>query len=268
MLEAGVHFGHHTSRWHPKMKPFIFGQRAGVHIIDLEKTASQLEVAAKFLEQLVKEEKQILFVGTKRQAQEVIGREAIRAGCPYINKRWFGGLLTNFKTIKKSISRLKKLEEMFGTGEAQKYTKKEQLGLEVELRKLKESFGGITEMNEVPGAIFVLDVGAEHIAVKEAKNLGVPIVGIVDTNCSPEGITYLIPANDDGKKAISTMVSKIADIIIGAKGKRVEKVEPKEGEEEEEKVALPEEVEEIEEKLEEEIVAEEAGKIKKAKLAE
>jgi small subunit ribosomal protein S2 len=216
MLEAGVHFGHQTRFWDPKMAPFIYGHRNKIHIINLEKTLPAFEVAMKFVRQLAQRRGTILMVGTKRQAREVIAQEARRCGMPYVDQRWLGGMLTNFKTVKGS---LKKLKEMQATKEAgtDAMIKKEALLFDRELGKLEKDIGGIQDMNALPDALFVIDVGYHKIAVQEAKKLGIPIVGVVDTNHSPVGIDYVIPGNDDSAKAVALYGRAIADAVLEGK---------------------------------------------------
>ena len=214
LLEAGVHFGHQTRRWNPKMKPYIFGARNGIYIIDLQKTVRYFKSAYNFLQKTVQNGEKVLFVGTKKQAQEAILEEANRAGQFYVNSRWLGGMLTNFATIKRSIDRLKKIEAMSQDGTYDLITKKEALQLERERAKLEKSLGGIKGMNRLPGAIFVIDPKKENIAVKEARKLGIPVVAIVDTNCDPEEIDYIIPGNDDAIRAIRLFAQKMADACI------------------------------------------------------
>lgn len=214
MLAAGVHFGHQTRFWHPKMRPFIFGERNKIHIINLEQTVPLLEDALNFLGSLASKRGKILFVGTKRQAADTIRDEAIRSGSPYVNKRWLGGMLTNFQTVKRSISRLKELDALFGESESPKLNKKELLMLSREREKLDGTLAGIKDMGGLPDALFVIDVGMEYIAVKEANKLGIPVVAIVDTNCKPDGIDYIIPGNDDAIRAIRLYVSLVADAIL------------------------------------------------------
>ena len=211
LLEAGVHFGHQTRRWNPKMKPFIFGARNGIHIIDLQKTVNLFRTAYDFIVHLVSERYSILFVGTKKQAHESIIEESERCGMFYVANRWLGGTLTNFQTIKKSIGRLKELENMIQDGSIHRYTKKEALKMEKELVKLEKNLGGIKNMDELPGAVFVVDPKRESIAVKEAGRLGIPLVAIADTNCDPDEIDYIIPGNDDAIRAVRLICSKIAD---------------------------------------------------------
>ena len=214
MLEAGVHFGHQTRYWHPKMAPFIFGDRNKIHIINLEKTVPLYEEALNFIGSLASKKKNILFVGTKRPAQQVIEEEAKRCAMPYVNQRWLGGMLTNFKTIRQSIKRLKDLEAMEQDGRFDRFHKKEALGLKREMEKLERSLGGIKDMPGIPSALFVIDVGHEKIAVAEAKRLGIPVIGVVDTNHSPDGIDYIIPGNDDAARAIQLYVRGVADAVI------------------------------------------------------
>ena len=214
LLEAGVHFGHQTRRWNPKMKPYIFGARNGIYIIDLQKTVRYFRTAYSFLQKTAQNGEKILFVGTKKQAQEAILEEAARAGQFYVNNRWLGGMLTNFSTIKRSIDRLKKIEVMAQDGTYDLLTKKEVLQLEREKAKLEKSLGGIKGMNRLPGAIFVIDPKKENIAVKEARKLGIPVVAVVDTNCDPEEIDYIIPGNDDAIRAIRLFAQKMADACV------------------------------------------------------
>jgi small subunit ribosomal protein S2 len=214
LLEAGVHFGHQTKRWNPKMKPYIFGARNGIYIIDLQKTVRYFKGAYSFVKDTVANGDKILFVGTKKQAQDAIAEEALRAGQYYVNSRWLGGMLTNFSTIKGSIDRLKKIEIMSQDGTYQLITKKEALNLEREKAKLEKALGGIKAMNKLPGAIFVIDPKKETIAIKEARKLGIPVVAVVDTNCDPDDIDYIIPGNDDAIRAIRLFASRIADACV------------------------------------------------------
>ena len=214
LLEAGVHFGHQTKRWNPKMKPYIFGARNGIYIIDLQKTVRYFRTAYQFVKETVEAGDKILFVGTKKQAEEAIAEEALRAGQYYVNSRWLGGMLTNFQTIKGSIDRLKKIEVMSQDGTYDLLTKKEALNLERERQKLERSLGGIKHMTKMPAAIFVIDCKKETIAVQEAKKLGIPVVAVVDTNCDPDDINYLIPGNDDAIRAIRLFTARIADACI------------------------------------------------------
>jgi small subunit ribosomal protein S2 len=214
LLEAGVHFGHQTRRWNPKMKSYIFGARNGIHIIDLQKTVSLFSTASDFIVRTVAEGYSVLFVGTKKQAHESIVEESERCGMFYVVNRWLGGTLTNFQTIKKSVGRLKELESMKNDGSITRYTKKEALKMEKELFKLERNLGGIKDMDEMPGAVFIVDPKKESIAVKEARKLGVPVVAIADSNCDPDEIDYVIPGNDDAIRAIRLICSKVADSCI------------------------------------------------------
>jgi small subunit ribosomal protein S2 len=218
MLEAGVHFGHQTRYWNPKMAPFIFGARNKIHIIDLEQTLPLFNDAMNYLGQMTANKGTILFVGTKKAARKVVAEQARLCGMPYVNHRWLGGMMTNFKTIKKSISRLKELEAMKADGTLyQRFGKKEALGMERELEKLERSLGGIKDMRGVPDVIFVLDVGYEKNAISEARKLGIPVVGIVDSNNSPEKIDYIIPGNDDSIRAVKLYCESVATAVLEAK---------------------------------------------------
>ena len=215
MLEAGVHFGHQTRFWNPKMAPFIFGHRNKIHIVNLEKTVPMYNEALNFVRKLsANKGKNILFVATKRQAREIIKEEALRAGCPYVDYRWLGGLLTNFKTVQLSLKRLKDLEAMEADGSFDKFSKKEALMMRRELEKLERSLGGIKDMGGLPSAIFVIDVGYQKGAVTEAQKLGIPLIGIVDTNHSPIGIDYVVPGNDDSTQAIRLYARGMADAVL------------------------------------------------------
>jgi small subunit ribosomal protein S2 len=216
LLEAGVHFGHQVRRWNPKMKEYIFGERNGIYIIDLQKTQRMFREAIGFITNLIAEDrgKTILFVGTKRQAQDAIREESERCGQYFVNQRWLGGLLTNFQTVQKSIKRLKDLEAMQTDGRYEKLTKKERIKLDRERESLNKNLSGIKAMNRLPDAVFIIDVKKEEIAVAEANRLGIPIVAVVDTNCSPEGIDYVIPGNDDALRAVRLFASRIADAIL------------------------------------------------------
>ncbi len=216
-LEAGVHFGHQTRRWNPKMKEYIYGERNGIYIIDLQKTLKLFKEAAKFLSELSREGKTVLFVGTKRQAQEAIAEEAARCGMYHVNHRWLGGLLTNNATIQKSIQRLKELDEMSRDGRYELLTKKEVQRLERERKHLEQNLAGIKEMPGLPDALFIVDSNSEEIAVLEARKLGIPVVAVVDTNCNPDLIDYVIPGNDDALRAIRLFSSRIADAILEGK---------------------------------------------------
>jgi small subunit ribosomal protein S2 len=216
LLEAGVHFGHQVRRWNPKMKEYIFGERNGINIIDLQKTQRMFRDAIQFVTGLMGEDRgrTILFVGTKRQAQDAVREEAIRAGQFYINQRWLGGLLTNFQTVQKSIKRLRDLEAMQTDGRYEMFVKKERIKLDRERETLEKNLSGIKNMNRLPDAIFIIDVRKEEIAVAEANRLGIPVIAVVDTNCSPEGIDYVIPGNDDALRAVRLFASRIADAVV------------------------------------------------------
>ena len=214
MLEAGVHFGHQTRYWNPKMAPYIFGHRNKIHIINLEKTVDKYQEATKFVKQIAARGGNILFVGTKRAARELVASEAARCGMPFVDARWLGGMLTNFKTVKTSVKRLKDMEAVVAEGGAERMIKKEGLLFQRELDKLNKSIGGIKDMNGLPDAMFVIDVGYHKIAIAEAKTLGIPVVAVVDTNHSPEGIDYVIPGNDDSAKAIALYAKGIADAVL------------------------------------------------------
>jgi len=217
MLEAGVHFGHQTRFWNPKMAPFIFGERNKIHIINLEKTQPLFAEAANFIKGVVGDGGRVLFVGTKRSAREAIQREAVRANMPFVNQRWLGGMLTNFKTIRQSIKRLGELEDLIASGGIERRGKKEAQVLRREKEKLNRSLGGIKNMGALPDVLFIVDVGHEGIAIKEAKTLGIPVVAVVDTNCSPEGVDYVIPGNDDAMRAINLYAAAIADAVLEGK---------------------------------------------------
>ena len=226
LLEAGVHFGHQTRRWNPKMAPYIFTERNGIYIIDLQKTVKKVDEAYDFLRSVAEEGKSILFVGTKKQAQEAVKEEALKSGMFYVNERWLGGMMTNFATIRKSINRLKELEAMQEDGTFEVLSKKEVLALKREQEKLEKSLGGIKDMEELPGALFIVDPRKERIAVAEAKKLNIPIVAIVDTNCDPDEIDYVIPGNDDAIRAVKLLTSRMADAVIeGRQGEAGEVVE-------------------------------------------
>jgi small subunit ribosomal protein S2 len=217
MLEAGVHFGHQTRFWNPKMAPYIFGERNKIHIINLERTLPLYKDATEFVRKVVAEGGTLLFVGSKRAAREAMAAEALRCGMPHVTQRWLGGMLTNFKTIRQSIKRLRELEELTAEGATTDFTKKEMLGLVRERDKLERALGGIKQMDALPDAVFVIDVGHEEIAVREAKKLGIPVVAIVDTNCSPDGIDYPIPGNDDAMRAIQLYAQGIAEAVVVGK---------------------------------------------------
>jgi len=224
MLEAGVHFGHQTRFWNPKMAPYIFGHRNKIHIVNLEKTLVMYQEAMKFVKKLSSNKGTILFVGTKRQAREIVKEEALRCGAPYVDHRWLGGMLTNFKTVKQSIKRLKEMEAMLADGSLEKLPKKEALGIQRELVKFERSLGGIKELTGVPDALFIIDVGYQKGAVVEANKLGIPIIGVVDTNHSPEGITHVIPGNDDSSRAIRLYARGVADAILEGRDMSVQEI--------------------------------------------
>jgi len=223
MLEAGVHFGHQTRFWNPKMAPYIYGHRNKIHIINLEKTLPAFEGALKFVRQLASKRGAILMVGTKRQARDVIASEAQRAGMPYVDQRWLGGMLTNFKTVKGSLKKLKDMQAQVEAG-TQPAIKKEALMFQREIAKLEKDIGGIQDMNALPDAIFVIDVGYHKIAVAEAKKLGIPVIGVVDSNHSPEDIDYVIPGNDDSAKAVALYARAVADAVLEGKSNAVSEV--------------------------------------------
>jgi small subunit ribosomal protein S2 len=220
LLEAGVHFGHQTKRWNPKMKPYIFGERSGIYILDLGKTVKLFRDAEQFVRQLAAEGKTVLFVGTKRQAQDVIAEEAARSGMFYVNERWLGGLLTNFTTIQRSIARLRDLEAMATDGRYEFMPKKEIARAEKEKRKLLKNLEGIRNMSRLPDALFVVDTRKEKIAVDEARKLKIPVIGIVDTNCDPEEVDFAIPGNDDALRSIRLFAARMADVILDGRGER------------------------------------------------
>lgn len=253
LLEAGVHFGHQTRRWNPKMSPFIFGKRNGIYIIDLQKTLDLFKIAAKYVRDISAEGWKILFVGTKRQAADIIEEEAKRCGMYYVNNRWLGGLLTNFNVIKKSIERLREIEKIFEDEETLKhYTKKERIKLQREKQKLEKNLKGIKDMDELPDALFVVDPEKEANAVKEARKLGIPVIAVVDTNCDPDMVDVIIPGNDDAIRAIKLFVSAIADAVLEGQALAETKAQDMEEEGEEIKVKPQEEKEEESPKEEEE----------------
>ena len=224
MLEAGVHFGHQTRFWSPKMAPYIFGARNKIHIVNLEKTLAKYNEAMAFVKKLSANRGTVLFVGTKRQARELIAQEALRAGAPFVDQRWLGGMLTNFKTVKTSIKRLKEMELAVEAGDLDKMSKKEALTFRRELEKLQKSIGGIKEMAGLPDAIFVIDVGYHKIAITEAEKLGIPVIGVVDTNHSPAGVSYIIPGNDDSSRAIQLYARGVADAILEGRSQAVNEI--------------------------------------------
>ena len=224
MLEAGVHFGHQTRYWNPKMAPFIFGHRNKIHIINLEKTLEMYQEALKFTRKLASGRGTLLFVGTKRQARDIVREEAQRCAMPFVDHRWLGGMLTNFKTVKQSIKRLKEMEQMAQDGTLERMSKKEGLQIQRELEKLNRSLGGIKDLSSLPDAMFVIDVGYQKGAIAEAVKLGIPVVGVVDTNHSPDGIDYVIPGNDDSSRAIRLYARGIADAVLEGRSQSVEEV--------------------------------------------
>ncbi|MFZ1537016.1 MAG: 30S ribosomal protein S2, partial [Chromatiaceae bacterium] len=224
MLEAGVHFGHQTRFWNPKMAPYIFGARSKIHIVNLEKTLAKYNEAMTFVRRLSANKGSILFVGTKRQAREIIAEEASRCVSPYVDQRWLGGMLTNFKTIKQSIKRLKEMEAMVEDGSLDRLGKKEALMLTRESDKMHKSIGGIKEMGALPDALFVIDVGYHKIAITEANKLGIPVVAVVDTNHSPDGVDYVIPGNDDSSRAIRLYARGVADAVLEGRSQFVEEI--------------------------------------------
>lgn len=251
LLEAGAHFGHRTRRWNPKMQPYIFAERKGIHIIDLQKTLKSIEDAYEFIKNASMERKRVLFVGTKKQAQQIVADEARRCGEYFVNNRWLGGLLTNFKTIRSRIDKLEQLTEYVESEEFSKLPKKEQANIRRNLDKLEKNLGGLRGLKKVPDVLFVVDPKKEEIAVREANMLEIPIVATVDTNCDPDVIDYVIPANDDAIRTIMLITSKIADAIIEGKEGNIESLEEAISEEKEEKST------EFDEEIEEKIIAEE-----------
>ena len=233
LLESGVHFGHQVKRWDPRMKKYIFAERNGIHIIDLQKTIAAIKDSYEAVRKIVASGKSVLFVGTKKQAQQAIQKEAERCGMFYVNNRWLGGMLTNFSTIKKSLQRLKKIEKMEVDGTFNNLTKKEVANLLKEKSKLEKNLGGIKEMKDLPGVLFIIDTHKEQIAVAEARRMGIPVVAVVDTNCNPEGITYPIPGNDDAIRAISLFTSIIANAVVEANNEEGLKIIETLGDEEE-----------------------------------
>lgn len=224
MLEAGVHFGHQTRFWNPKMAPYIFGQRNKIHIVNLEKTLAMYNDACKFVRTLAANKGSILFVGTKRQARDIMREEATRCGAPYVDYRWLGGMLTNYKTVKQSIKRLRDMEQLVQDGSVERLSKKEGLHIQRELSKLMRSLGGIKEMNSLPDALFIVDVGYQKGAVMEANKLNIPVVGVVDSNNSPDGVAHVIPGNDDASRAIRLYARGIADAILEGRSQIVKEI--------------------------------------------
>jgi small subunit ribosomal protein S2 len=267
LLEAGVHFGHKTSRWNPKMKPFIFGERNGIHIIDLQQTLKYFEIAYEFVVNLTSNGGKILFVGTKKQARDAIREEAQRCGMPYVDYRWLGGTLTNFRTIRQSVEKLKRIEEWFADGTIERFPKKERLKLERLKAKLERNLAGIKNMETLPDALYIVDPVHEEIAVLEARKLKIPIVAIVDTNCDPDLIDFIIPGNDDAIRAIKLITSKIADACLEG----IELYKEKVAAETDKEVSLEEEFLKAEEKAEDilkEIIEEEEKEISYEEAAE
>lgn len=289
LLEAGAHFGHKIEKWNPKMKPFIYTKKSGIHIIDLTKTKEKLDEALEHIKKETSEGKSVLFVGTKKQAQEIVKEEAEKAGMPYVNERWLGGTLTNFQTVIRQVKKLLTLRDEKETGEWEKFSKKERTMKQKELERLEKSIGGLEKLRELPNILFIVDIAKEHLAVKEARRLNIPIVAIVDSNTDPTLVDYPIPANDDALKVIKLITSAVADTIAGVKpkeapttaeggvgvptasvGKKDDKEKDKVSETEkveEKELKVKEAVEEIEEKLKEEI-DEEEREAKKAKSSE
>ena len=246
LLEAGVHFGHQTKRWDPKMAEYIYQARNGIHIIDLQKTSKKIDEAYAFVKEVSEEGKEILFIGTKKQAQECVKEAAEKSGMFYVDQRWLGGMLTNFKTIRTRVERLKKLEAMEEDGTFEVLPKKEVSKLRNEMEKLQKNLGGIKEMTRLPGAIFVVDPKNERIAVLEAKKLGIPVIGLVDTNCSPEDVDYPIPGNDDAIRAVKLITDVMANAVIeGKQGEILEASQEESSSEEQEAVAEPTSIEEV-----------------------
>ena len=243
LLEAGVHFGHQTRRWDPKMAEYIFQARNGIHIIDLQKTSKKIDEAYAFLKEQVEEGKTVLFVGTKKQAQECVKEAAEKSGMYYVDQRWLGGMLTNFQTIRARVQRLKDLEKMQEDGTFERLPKKEVILLKKEMEKLERNLGGIKDMEEIPGVIFLVDPKKEHIAVLEAKKLGIPVIGLIDTNCNPEEVDYAIPGNDDAIRAVKLITDVMANAII--EGKQGESFEAEETEMAEEVTEEPASMEEV-----------------------
>ncbi|MHB1231994.1 MAG: 30S ribosomal protein S2 [Burkholderiales bacterium] len=224
MLEAGCHFGHQSRYWNPKMAPYIFGERNKIHIINLEKSLPLYQDALNYVRKLVANKGTVLFVATKRQAREIVQEEAERCGMPYVNHRWLGGMLTNFKTVRQSVKRLRELDQMTQDGSLEKLSKKEALNYHRELEKLMRSMGGIKDMNSLPDAIVIIDVGYQKGAVTEANKLGIPLVGVVDTNHSPDGVTYIIPGNDDSSRAIRLYMRGLADAVLEGKAQIMQEI--------------------------------------------
>lgn len=268
MLKAGVHFGHQTRYWNPKMKPYIYGSHNKIHIINLEETKPRFEDAINFVGKIAANKGKILFVGTKRAARDIIQEQANHCGMPYVNQRWLGGMLTNYKTVRQSIKRLKNLEQMKANGDFDKLTKKEGLTLTREMNKLELSLGGIKDMGGLPDALFVIDVGHEKIAIAEAKRLGIPVIGIVDTNNSPDDIDYMIPGNDDAMRAINLYISSAAEVIEAARAAATPPGAELEKEEAKIKVKAKEETQEETQEAADAEAASDTGKAAKATVGE
>ncbi|PIU76561.1 30S ribosomal protein S2 [bacterium CG06_land_8_20_14_3_00_33_50] len=268
LLEAGAHFGHKSEKWNPKMKPFIFTKRGGIHIIDLTKTKEKLEQALDFVKKISEQGKVLIFVGTKKQAQEIIKTEAIRAGMPYVNERWLGGTFTNFQTIIKQLKKLITLREDKEKGEWDKFSKKEKSLKQKQLEKLEKSIGGLEKLRELPSALYVVDSTREHLAIKEAKKMNIPAIAIVDSNGDPNDVDYPIPANDDAIKVVKFITTKMADAILEVKPVKEEEKDFREEKTEEGEEVIKEDIKEIEEKLKEKIEEEEVEAKKKTKTTD
>lgn len=269
LLEAGAHFGHKSEKWNPKMRPFIFTKRGGIHIIDLTKTQEKMNEALGFVEKFITQGKKILFVGTKRQAQEIVRREAEKAGMPFVDERWLGGTLTNFQTIIKRLKKLVSLRDQKEKGEWENFSKKERAIKQKELEKLERTIGGLERLRELPDALYVIDIIKEHLAVKEAKRLGVPVIAIVDSNADPTIIDYPIPSNDDALKVINLITTKMADAILEARPEKVTEKDFEKGKENEEvEGEVGEDIEEISDKMKDKLKEEEKEAKKKVKGVE
>jgi len=268
LLEAGAHFGHKSEKWNPKMKPFIFTKRGGIHIIDLTKTKEKLEQALDFVKKISEQGKVLIFVGTKKQAQEIIKTEAIRAGMPYVNERWLGGTFTNFQTIIKQLKKLITLREDKEKGEWDKFSKKEKSLKQKQLEKLEKSIGGLEKLRELPSALYVVDSTREHLVIKEAKKMNIPAIAIVDSNGDPNDVDYPIPANDDAIKVVKFITTKMADAILEVKPVKEEEKDFREEKTEEGEEVIKEDIKEIEEKLKEKIEEEEVEAKKKTKTTD
>lgn len=268
MIDAGVHFGHQTKFWNPRMKQYIFGVRNKIHIINLDKTVVLFEEALKFTDKVVKNKGNVLFVGTRSQASDIIAGEAIRAGQPYVNHRWLGGMLTNFETVKKSIKKLEVKSALLEKNTDNNLSKKEVLDLTREIAKLQSSIGGISEMKELPSAIFIIDTGCHDIAIKEAKKLGIPVIGVVDTNNDPSIVDYVIPGNDDSAKSIQLYAEAFADVIIKARESGVAELVHAKVEMVEDEAAKPKTVRKVKKADDAEVAEEKPVKVAKAKKAD